>query len=150
MGVDHVPGDDILVAADWVDGERRRASTATAKVQLAWTNALDSAAAAGVPLPASLTVAEIADRLTSAAPGAADAVRTMAWHMDRLVYAELVPTARDVAAAARAAAVVQGALRARLSVGQRIARRFDVRQLRPPRSRPLRGGIAPPRARLRE
>ena len=70
---------------------RRRASTAAAKVRLAWTNARDTAALVGVLLPASLTVAEIADRLATVVPGAAGAVRTAAWHMDKVAYAELAP-----------------------------------------------------------
>jgi Domain of unknown function (DUF4129) len=129
---------------------RRRASTAATKVRLAWTDALDAAAAVGVPLPVSLTVAEIADRLANVTPGAADSVRTMAWQMDRLVYAEVAPTADGVAAAVRAGAVVRDALEARLSLGQRIVRRLDVRRLRPPRGRPDPRRTRPAWAGLRE
>ncbi|MGH9194060.1 MAG: transglutaminaseTgpA domain-containing protein, partial [Acidimicrobiales bacterium] len=129
---------------------RRRASTAAAKVRLAWANALDAAAAAGVPLPASLTVAEIADRLAAVAPGAAGAVHTMAWHIDKVVYAEVAPTPGDVAAAALAGTIVRGTLRARQSLGQRITHPFDVRRLRPAHSRQARRRIGPARAGLRE
>jgi transglutaminase-like putative cysteine protease len=116
--------------------QRRRACTPAASVRLAWTSALDTAAAVGIPLPASLTVAEITDRLATTVPGAAGAVRTVAWHVERVAYAELAPTPDDVDAAARAGTVVQGALRAQLSFGRRIARRFDVREFRPPRRSP--------------
>jgi transglutaminase-like putative cysteine protease len=129
---------------------RRRASTPAAKVRLAWTNVVHGATAVGVRLPASLTVAEIADRLATVVPGAAGAVRTVARHMDKVAYAELAPTPGDVAAAGRAGTVIQGALRARLSLGQRIARHFDVRRLRSPHRRRARLRIEPARAGLRE
>jgi hypothetical protein len=118
-------------------------------VHLAWSNALDTAAAVGVALPASFTVAEITDRLVTVVPAAAGAVRTMAWHVDKVVYAEVAPTPGD-SAAARAGMAVQGALRARLSLGRRIARRFDVRQLLRRQGRPARRRIGPTRAGSRE
>jgi hypothetical protein len=107
-------------------------------VHVAWSNALDTAAAVGVALPASFTVAEITDRLVTVVPAAAGAVRTMAWQVDKVVYAEVAPTPGDAAAAAWAGMAVQGALRARLSLGRRIARRVDVRQLLQRQGRPAR------------
>jgi hypothetical protein len=126
------------------------ARSAGAKVHVAWSNAVDTAAAVAVALPASFTVAEITDRLVTVVPAAAGAVRTMAWHVDKVVYAEVAPTPGDVAAAARAGMAVQGALRARLSLGRRIARRFDVRQLLQRQGRPARRRIGPTRAGSRE
>jgi hypothetical protein len=122
---------------------RRRASTPGAKVRLAWAGTLGAATAAGLRLPASLTVAEAADRLAAELPSAASAVRTVAGHVERVVYAEVTLSPADVDAAVGASAISAAELRARHPLYRRVARYFDIRELwrdRSPRQRLSSGG----------
>jgi transglutaminase-like putative cysteine protease len=109
---------------------RRRARSAAAKVRLHWREATERAEAAGIRLPASLTIAETADRLSAAVPGSAAAVHRVARTMERIAYAEETPTADDVADARRAWASVKAEINRWESWWPRAFRYFDVRQLR--------------------
>src|SRR5690606_4762826 len=57
---------------------RRAAQTPADQVRLAWREATDRARAAGVALPASLTISEMAERLGATVPGAATPLRHLA------------------------------------------------------------------------
>jgi transglutaminase-like putative cysteine protease len=109
---------------------RRRARSAADKVRLSWREATERAEAAGVKLPASLTVAETADRLTAAVPRSAEPVQRVARTMERIAYAEEAPTADDVANAQRAWASVKAEVNGWEPWWPRVFRYFDVRQLR--------------------
>jgi transglutaminase-like putative cysteine protease len=109
---------------------RRRAQSAADKVRLSWREATERAGAAGVRLPASLTIAETADRLTAAAPRSAEAVQHVARTMERIAYAEVAPTSDDVAKAQRAWISVKAEINQWEPWWPRVFRYFDVRQLR--------------------
>jgi len=109
---------------------RRRARSAADRVRLSWREATERAEAAGVRLPASLTIAETADRLTAAVPRSAEAVQRVARTMERIAYAEEAPTADDVASAQRAWASVKAEVNRWEPWWPRLFRYFDVRQLR--------------------
>ncbi len=110
---------------------RRRASTPADKVRLAWREANRRAADAGIELPASLTIAEAADRLAVALPGAAPAIHGAARTMEKVAYAEMAPSADEVTEARDAWAAVNAEVNGREPFWRRIARYFDVRQLLP-------------------
>jgi transglutaminase-like putative cysteine protease len=109
---------------------RRRAHSAADKVRLSWREATERAEAAGVRLPASLTIAETADRLTAAVPRSAEAVQHVARTMERIAYAEVAPTPDDVANAQRAWTSVKAEINQWEPWWPRVFRYFDVRQLR--------------------
>jgi transglutaminase-like putative cysteine protease len=109
---------------------RRRARSAVDKVRLSWREATERAEAAGVRLPASLTIAETADRLTAAVPRSAEAVQHVARTMERIAYAEVAPTPDDVANAQRAWTSVKAEVNQWEPWWPRVFRYFDVRQLR--------------------
>jgi transglutaminase-like putative cysteine protease len=109
---------------------RRRAQSPTDKVRLSWRQAIERAEAAGVRLPASLTVAETADRLVAAVPPAGEAVQGLARTMERIAYAEEVPRPDDVANAQRAWSSVNTEVNRWEPRWPRVFRYIDIRQLR--------------------
>jgi transglutaminase-like putative cysteine protease len=109
---------------------RRRATSPTDKVRLAWRESTERAQAAGVRLPASLTIAETADRLAAAAPGSAEAIQAVARTMERAAYAEEAPTPDEVANARKAWASLMAEINRWESWWARLVRYFDIRQLR--------------------
>ncbi len=109
---------------------RRRARSPADKVRLSWRQAIDRAEAAGVRLPASLTIAETANRLVAAVPRSGTAVQEMARTMERLAYAEEAPTPADVAAAERAWSSVNAEVNRWEPRWPRVFRYLDIRQLR--------------------
>jgi transglutaminase-like putative cysteine protease len=109
---------------------RSRARSPADKVRLAWRESIERAEAAGVRLPASLTVGEAANRLVAAVPRSGAAVQGMARTMERIAYAEEGPTHDDVANAQRAAASVKADVNQWEPRGPRVFRYFDIRQLR--------------------
>ncbi|HKA85814.1 MAG TPA: DUF3488 and transglutaminase-like domain-containing protein [Acidimicrobiales bacterium] len=109
---------------------RSRARSPADKVRLAWRESIERAEAAGVRLPASLTVGETANRLVAAVPRSGAAVQGMARAMERIAYAEEGPTPDDVAGAQRAAASVKSEVNQWEPRGPRVFRYFDIRQLR--------------------
>jgi transglutaminase-like putative cysteine protease len=109
---------------------RRRAATPAARVRLAWSEAIERSAAAGTPLPPSLTVAEAAARLQRDLPGVEAAVGHLAALMERTAYAEVEPSDDDAADATRARGEIVAAADRRLSTRQRLLRHIDVRELR--------------------
>ena len=110
---------------------RRRARAPADKVRLPWREATERAEAAGIGLPASLTIAETADRLAAALPASASAIQGLARTMERVSYAEERPTPGQVAEAHRAWASVKAELGRWEPWWQRLLRYFDIRQLRP-------------------
>ncbi|MGE3448631.1 MAG: DUF3488 and DUF4129 domain-containing transglutaminase family protein [Microbacteriaceae bacterium] len=117
---------------------RRRAAAPAARIHLAWTTILQAARFAGFRLPPSLTVNEAADVLAAGVPHAASALRTLAHHMERVTYAEVTPSAREVAAVVRAGTISARWLQTTQPLGRRILRHLDARrlwQLRRPRRR---------------
>jgi transglutaminase-like putative cysteine protease len=110
---------------------RRRATTPADKVRLAWREANRRAADAGIELPASLTIAEAADRLAAALPRSGAAVHGAARTMEKVAYAELAPSDDEVTEAHHAWAVVNAEVTCREPRWHRILRYFDVRQLLP-------------------
>jgi transglutaminase-like putative cysteine protease len=108
---------------------RRRAHTPAQRVRLAWRDAIERAGDAGIDLPSSLTLSETAERLTAALPGAAAAVRQLAGSMERVMYAEVMPSVGEAEQAVSARDVVADEARRRQPVGLRIARWFDAREL---------------------
>jgi transglutaminase-like putative cysteine protease len=110
---------------------RRRATTPSDKVRLAWREANRRAADAGIELPPSLTVAEAANRLAVALPGSAPAIHGAARTMEKVAYAEMAPSAGEVTEARDAWAAVNAEVNGREPFWRRIARYFDVRRLLP-------------------
>jgi hypothetical protein len=108
---------------------RRRAHQPADRVRLAWRDALDRATAAGTVLPASLTVSETAERLTAAVPPAAAAVHRIAGVMEHVTYAEVAPSADEADQAMVARDAIVDEIRQRESLGARVMRYFDVREL---------------------
>jgi transglutaminase-like putative cysteine protease len=108
----------------------RRARTPADKVRLSWRQATERAEAAGVRLPASLTIAETATRLVVAVPQSGEAVQGMARTMERIAYAEEGPTPGDVAQAQRAWSSVNAEVNRWEPLWPRVFRWFDIRQLR--------------------
>jgi hypothetical protein len=109
---------------------RRRARTPADKVRLSWRQAIERAEVAGVRLPASLTVAETADRLVAAVPRSGEQVQGLARTMERIAYAEEPPTPGDVANAQRAWSSVNAEINRWEARWPRAFRFFDIRQLR--------------------
>jgi transglutaminase-like putative cysteine protease len=109
---------------------RRRARTPADKVRLSWRQAIERAEVAGVRLPASLTVAETADRLVAAVPRSGEQVQGLARTMERIAYAEEPPTPGDVANAQRAWSSVNAEINRWEPRWPRVFRFFDIRQLR--------------------
>ena len=126
-----------LAIVAWRFARRRRARSPGDRVRLAWREATERAEAAGVRLPASLTIAETADRLASVAPGSAEAVQGAARTLERVAYAEQAPTPDEVANAQRAWALVSAEVSGWEPWWPRVFRYFDIRQLRR-RDRPTR------------
>lgn len=109
---------------------RRRARSPADKVRLSWREATERAEAAGVRLPASLTIAETANRLVAAVPRSGDPVQLVARTLERIAYAEEAPTPDDVANARRAWASVNAEVNQWEPRWPRVFRYFDIRQLR--------------------
>jgi transglutaminase-like putative cysteine protease len=118
-----------LALAVQATARRRRATTPDAKVRLAWHDSVDRAAAAGLPLPPSLTVGEAAGRLTHELPEVAPAVGHLAGLVERTVYAEIEPSPEDAADAGRARGEIVAAADKLLSPSRRILRHLDAPQL---------------------
>jgi len=112
---------------------RRRARSAAAKVELGWRTATDGAVDAGVPLPAWMTVAEKADRIAAALPGAAPEVGALALHLERLAYAEVEPGDDEARRAERDGARIAAEARRLQPWPRRVLRYLDVRRLAGPR-----------------
>lgn len=108
---------------------RRRATTPAARARLWWGQATESAAMAGVSLPPSLTIAETADRLGARLPASAEAVQQLARTMELVAYADVPPSADEVARAQQAAAAAVQEARRQMSWQQRVAGYLDVRLL---------------------
>jgi transglutaminase-like putative cysteine protease len=109
---------------------RSRARSPADKVRLSWREVIERAEAAGVRLPASLTIGETANRLVAAVPRSGEAVQGMARALERIAYAEERPTPEDVATAKRASASVKSEVNQWEPRGPRVFRYFDIRQLR--------------------
>ncbi|MGH9113140.1 MAG: DUF4129 domain-containing protein, partial [Acidimicrobiales bacterium] len=110
---------------------RRRARTPADKVRRAWRESKRRAADAGIELPASLTIAEAADRLALALPRSAAAIHDAAHTMEKVAYAEVAPSSDEVVAANHAWAAVNAEINGREPLWRRILRYVDVRQLLP-------------------
>jgi transglutaminase-like putative cysteine protease len=108
---------------------RRRASTPAARLRLGWRNATEYADQAGVNLPASLTMSEVAERTATAMPNAGAPMHDLARSMERLTYAEQVPSPEETVATDRAVAAVRAEARRRQRWYQRIGHYLDVRRL---------------------
>ncbi|MGH2601315.1 MAG: DUF4129 domain-containing protein, partial [Dehalococcoidia bacterium] len=108
---------------------RRRASGAAARVCVAWHDATRRAAAARISLPPWLTVSETAERLAATLPEADDAVRVLAHSMERVVYAEVMPTPEEADRALWASARIVAESRRSQTMVRRIASYLDVREL---------------------
>ncbi len=108
---------------------RRRATTPAAKARLWWRNTTESATSAGVALPPSLTIAEMADRLGAALPGSSVAIQDLARTMETIAYAEASPSAEDVARAEQTWAATVDEANRRQPWPRRILRYFDARLL---------------------
>jgi transglutaminase-like putative cysteine protease len=110
---------------------RRRASTPAGRVRYWWRDIAERAAAAGIALAPSLTIAESADRLAAGLPGTAPQIQDMARTMERIAYAEL-PVSEDEANRTHGDwARVTAEARRRVSLPRRLAAWFDARRLLP-------------------
>jgi transglutaminase-like putative cysteine protease len=109
---------------------RRRATSPADKVRLSWREATERAEVDGIQLPASLTIAETANRLAAALPGSAAPIQGVARTMERVAYADATPTPEEVVEARRVGASVNTELRGQEPRWQRLLRYFDIRQLR--------------------
>ena len=108
---------------------RQRAATPGARVRLAWTDTVERADAAVIALPPSLTVGEVAGRLTHELPEVAPAVGALAGLVERTAYAEVEPSPEDADGAERARGEIVAAADRLLSTRRRILRHADVREL---------------------
>jgi transglutaminase-like putative cysteine protease len=113
---------------------RRRASTPAARLRLGWQDATEHAGRAGVALPTSLTMSEVADRTAVAMPDAGAPMHDLARSMERLTYAEVPPSTEEAEAAGAAVSAVRAESRRRQRWYQRIGHYLDVRRLVRPRS----------------
>ena len=114
---------------------RRRARDPGARVELGWRTATDSALAAGVALPPWMTVAEKAERVADAFPGAAPEVGSLALHLEKLAYAEVDPTDDEARSAERDSSAVAAEARRTLPWWRRVLRYLDARRLLSTRQR---------------
>ena len=117
-----------LLAAQWAV-RRWRAATPAARVALSWQDATERARHAGLTLPASLTINEMAARLAAELPGSATEIQRLAHSMEMITYAEVPPSPEDVDAAARAAGEVAGEARRSEPWWRRLLAPFDARRL---------------------
>jgi transglutaminase-like putative cysteine protease len=108
---------------------RRRASTPAARLRLGWQNATEYASQAGVALPTSLTMSEVADRTAAAMPDAGAPMHDLARAMERLAYAEVAPSAEEAEATGAAVDSVRTESHRRQRWYQRIVRYLDARRL---------------------
>jgi transglutaminase-like putative cysteine protease len=108
---------------------RRRASTPAAGLRLGWQDATEYAGQAGVLLPTSLTMSEVADRTAATLPEAGAPMHDLAHLMEKLAYAEEEPTPEEAEAMAAAVAAVRSESHRRQRWYQRIGRYLDVRRL---------------------
>ncbi len=108
---------------------RRRAATPAARLRLGWQDATEYASHAGVALPTSLTMSEVADRTAAAMPEAGAPMHDLARSMERLTYAEQAPSTEEAEASGEAVAAVRAESRRRQRWYQRIGRYVDVRRL---------------------
>jgi hypothetical protein len=108
---------------------RRRARTPAQKTRLSWHAVTTSAVAAGVALPPSLTIAEMADRLSAALPASDATIQRLARLMEAIAYADAPPTAAEVAETEHAWAAVVDEANRRQTWGRRILKYLDIRTL---------------------
>jgi transglutaminase-like putative cysteine protease len=109
---------------------RRRASRPADKVRFGWRETAERAAESGIPLPASLTVAETAQRLATELPDLAPSIHAVARTMEKIAYAELPPSEDEVAQAQQMWREVVAELNRRQPWWRRVLSYLDVRQLR--------------------
>lgn len=112
---------------------RARARAPEQKVDLAWIETNEQAAASGVKLAPSQTVAERATRMRLALPDAADAIDLVASSVEKATYAEVPPTEEEAAEVSAASAVIAAAATQRRTLRNRIAGYLDIRNLFPDR-----------------
>ncbi len=108
---------------------RRRAATPAARAQNRWAESTTSAIRAGVALPPSLTIAEQADRMAHALPGAAPAIQQLARTMEAIAYAEVPPSADAVDDAEASWASIVSEANRRQGWLRRVLTYLDVRML---------------------
>lgn len=108
---------------------RRRATAPAAKVGLWWRTTTENAAAAGVTLPPSLTIAEMADRMSAALPSSSVAIQDLARNMEAIAYAEMPPAGDVVARAEQAWAATVDDAKGQQPWRRRILGYLDVRVL---------------------
>jgi transglutaminase-like putative cysteine protease len=109
---------------------RRRATTPSAKVRLAWRSGTERAMSAGVvQLPPSLTIAEMADALAGAMPASAASIQRLARTMEAIAYAETAPPDSEVARADEALTLITAEANRRQPWVRRVLRYLDIRQL---------------------
>jgi transglutaminase-like putative cysteine protease len=108
---------------------RRRARLPADRVRLAWADTVDRAVAFGTNLPASLTISESVERLTTALPGSAAAVHRVAAAMEHVVYAEVTPSADEADAAMAARDEIVEEISRREPLATRIGRYLHIREL---------------------
>ncbi len=108
---------------------RRRATVPAAKVGLWWRTTTEDATAAGVALPPSLTIAEMADRMAVALPGSSVAIQDLARNMEAIAYAEIPPADDVVARAEPAWAAAVDDAKGQQPWRHRILRYLDIRLL---------------------
>jgi transglutaminase-like putative cysteine protease len=118
-----------LVALRWL--RRLRARSPAEKVDLAWREATEGVAEAGVSLPPSLTVSEQARRMQVALPDQAAHIDLVARWVEQINYAEVAPSTEEADEAARAAGGVVAAAAGQLPVSTRVLRYVDARRLLP-------------------
>ena len=108
---------------------RRRARTPAQRTRLSWHALTTSAVAAGVALPTSLTIAEMADRLSAALPASDATIQRLARLMEAIAYADTPPTAAEVAETEQAWSAVVDEANRRQTWGRRILKYLDIRTL---------------------
>ncbi|HET6951056.1 MAG TPA: DUF3488 and transglutaminase-like domain-containing protein [Acidimicrobiales bacterium] len=110
---------------------RRRATTPAGRVRYWWRNVAERAAAAGIALSPSLTVAESADRLAAALPESGPYVQDLARTMERIAYAEMPASDDDAARAEEDNSRIVAETRRRVPLSRRLLAWFDARRLFP-------------------
>ena len=108
---------------------RRRATTPAARARYLWRETIDQAQSSGVRLPAYMTIAERATRLSGVIPQHAPAIHALAHTLEATAYGEVPPSRDEVDRAEEAWAAVRGELHKRRSWRARVGSYLDARRL---------------------
>jgi transglutaminase-like putative cysteine protease len=108
---------------------RRRATTPAARARYLWRETMDQAQTSGVRLPAYMTIAERATRLSEVIPQHAPSIHALAHTLEATAYGEVPPSRDEVDRAEEAWAAIRSELHRRRSWRARVGSYLDARRL---------------------